>query len=387
VVSLPDGAQSAARVFKKQLEYLESWDEVILMFDQDKPGQDAVDACAGLLSPGKVKVATLPLKDANACLTEGKGSEVIKAIWNAQTYRPDGILMGSDITLEELMVASSHGYSTPYPMLDEMYGGIRKGELTLLTAGSGIGKSTMAREIGYHFHQVHKLNIGNVYLEESHIKTSQGYVAIDNDVPLGDLRRDPSLLSKEAWNKSYQEVIQSGRMCFYKHFGSMESDNLLAKLKYMATGLETDFIILDHISIVVSGQESSSEGERKDIDRLMTRLRSLVEETGVGIIAIVHLKQPEGKPHEEGGRVTLSQLRGSGSLKQLSDGVIALERDQQDEEAKDLSTVRILKNREHGEVGQADTLRYHRSTGRLLPSASEDSPFDAADESEGSADF
>jgi twinkle protein len=97
----------------------------------------------------------------------------------------------------------------------------------------------------------------------------------------------------------------------------------------MATVCKVDFIVLDHISIVTSGIESSSEGERKDIDILMTRLRSLIEETGIGIVAIVHLKRVNGKNFNEGAQVSLSDLRGSGSLEQLSDNVIALERNQQ----------------------------------------------------------
>ena len=134
----------------------------------------------------------------------------------------------------------------------------------------------------------------------------------------------------------------------------------------MRTALGCNFVVLDHISIVVSGAEGSGEGERRDIDKLMTKLRSLIESTGLGVIGIVHLKQPEGKPHEEGGRVTLSQLRGSGALKQLSDNVIAIERDQQGEDP-DKSVIRVLKCREFGETGLADELKYHRDTGRLLP--------------------
>jgi twinkle protein len=132
----------------------------------------------------------------------------------------------------------------------------------------------------------------------------------------------------------------------------------------LATVIKVDFIVLDHISIVVSGVESS-QGERKDIDVLMTKLRSLVEETGVGVIAIVHLNQPEGKPHEEGGRITLRNLRGSGGLKQMSDTVFALERDQQGANPT-MAQIRILKCRETGDVGVADWLKYDKQTGRLL---------------------
>jgi twinkle protein len=201
-------------------------------------------------------------------------------------------------------------------------------------------------------------------LEESKEKTAQGYIAIHNNVPLGCLREDPSILTDETWERSLAEVVHA-RQFFYDHFGSLDSENLLSKLRYLAVGCKCDFIILDHISIVVSGQESSSEGERKDIDILMTNLRSLIENTGVGIIAIVHLNKPPGVAHEEGARVTLSHLRGSGSLKQLSDNVIAVERDTQGDNS-DESLLRVLKNREFGDLGEADTVAYNRETGRLV---------------------
>jgi twinkle protein len=366
VVSVPGGAAGAKRAIEKDLDWLEKFDEVLFAFDMDEPGRDAVDECAALLTPGKAKVVVLPegMKDANDMLVAGRTAELIDALWGAKVYRPDGIIDGAHITREELQEPVL-GYALRYPKLNEKIGDIREAELTLLTAGSGIGKSTLAREIAYGLHQDHGLTIGNIYLEESVKKTAQGYVAIDNNVPLGRLRKDPKLITDEQWDASLIKVVHK-RMFFYDHFGSLESDNLIAKIRYMRVALGCHFIILDHISIVVSGSEGSGEGERRDIDKLMTKLRSLIEQTGVGIIAIVHLKQPEGKPHEEGGRVTLSQLRGSGALKQLSDNVIALERNQQGGDPNK-SLARVLKCREFGETGEADELEYDPDTGRLLP--------------------
>jgi twinkle protein len=366
-VSLPNGAQSAEKAIERAYDWLCGFEKVVLCFDQDAPGIAARDACLALLPPGKAYYMVLPdgLKDANEVLQAKGPGALTAAFWQATMWRPDGIISGADITLESLTSAVAMGYALRLPVLNQKMSGLRKRELTLLTAGSGIGKSTLSREIAFGLHQDHGLTIGNVYLEESKEKTAQAYIAIDQDVPLGKLRAEPGCITKEQWAQSYDKVIKE-RMFFYDHFGSLESDRLISKLRYMSVVLKVDFIVLDHISIVISGQEGGSGDERKDIDRLMTSLRSLVEETGVGVIAIVHLKQPEGKPHEEGGRVTLSQLRGSGGLKQLSDNVVALERNQQGENP-DECEVRLLKNREFGDLGVADTLAYNRETGRLLP--------------------
>jgi twinkle protein len=383
VVSIPNGAQGAAKSVRAQLEWLEKFESVIFMFDMDEPGREAAEECAQLLTPGKAKIATLPLKDANEMLVAGRAKEVIDAIWGAKVYRPDGILSGDDMTVVDLMETSVKGFDSPYPKLNEMLGGVRKGELTLFTAGTGVGKSTVVREIGAHFIKA-GLRVGNIFLEESYKKTAQAYVAIDQNVHLGDLRQDPKILDASKWEDSMRLMIQNGRTFFYNHFGSLESDNLLAKLHYFATGLEVDFILLDHISIVVSGMESSREGERKDIDLLMTKLRQLIEQTGVGVIAIAHLAKTSGTPHEEGGRVTLNDLRGSGTLKQIPDNIVAVERDQQGEDPN-VSTLRVLKNREFSELGVADELRYNRDTGRLLPV--ENDPFAEATPVDTKEDF
>ena len=139
--------------------------------------------------------------------------------------------------------------------------------------------------------------------------------------------------------------------------------------------MHCDFIVLDHISIVVSGSEEADDNERRAIDKLMTNLRSLVQETGVGIILVSHLrnKNTGGKAHEDGGKIALSELRGSGGIKQLSDFVIGLERDQQGKNPNN-ANIRVLKARLGGKTGIAGAVTYNEFTGRLLPGESEVTP-------------
>lgn len=364
VVSLPSGASSAKKYIQKELEYLESYEEVVFCFDMDEPGKKAARACAELITPGKAKVVSLPRKDANDMLIQGEVKQLLTALWEAQVFRPDGIVAANDLSLDSLMVTPEFpGYTVPYPKLDNKLHNLRKGELSLFTAGSGVGKSTLVRELEYHLLMKHKLKVASVRLEESIQKSTLGLFGIHNNIPLGSLYMDRNLLSKEQWESSYKDIVKPGRLFLYDHFGSLESENLMSKLRYLAVGCEVDFIVLDHISIVISGIEDGDE--RRIIDNLMTNLRSLVENTGVGVIAICHLKQPEGKPHEEGARVTLSHLRGSGTLKQLPDNIIAMERDQQGDD-KDRSLVRLLKCRLFGDLGPCDSLVYQHDTGRLL---------------------
>jgi twinkle protein len=364
VVSLANGANSVEQQITDNYDWLMGFENIVLMFDMDEPGQKAVDEACELLPVGRVKVASLPHKDANEVLLKDGPGALIKAFWDARPYRPDGIVSGADFTLEKLKQGCAAGFPFRYPKLQEMTYGLRKGEITLLTAGSGIGKSTLARELAYDLHQTHGLSLGNVYLEENNVKTAQGYVALHSGVPLGKLQFNPSIITDEQWQRGLDEVIRT-RMLFYDHFGSLGSANLLSKLRYMASVAKVDFIVLDHISIVTSGVESSSEGERKDIDMLMTALASLTQETGVGIITIAHLKRSNGKNFNEGGSPSLNDLRGSSALEQLSDNVYSLERNQQDDDGrKNVSLLRVLKCRAVGDTGEADAIEYDTVTGR-----------------------
>ncbi len=365
VVSVPNGAQGAAKAIRRELEFVESFEEVVFLFDQDEHGKKAAEECAALLRPGVAKIAQLPMKDASEMLMSGKEAELKAAVYAAVPFRPDGIKRGHEVDFTEIIKATPKGFDIPYSGINSALRGIRKGELILLTAGSGIGKSTLAREVGYHMIREHRQRVGWGMLEESYRKTIQGLVAIDNNIPLGDLMEKPTILEQPDWDKSMAELICLSD--FYDSWGSCDVDTLMTKLRYLAIGCECDFIVLDHVSMVVSGLEVE---ERKTLDMLMTNLRQFVEQTGVGLIAVSHLRRNSGKDSfNEGGKVSLTDLRGSAGLEQLSDVVIASERNQQadDDQQQDITSFRILKNRPFGVVGPAGQAQYARVSGRLLP--------------------
>lgn len=377
VVSIPNGAKSAKKTFEAQYDWLEGFDEVILMFDMDKTGREAIESVCGILSPGKTKVATLPLKDPNECLLAGQASAVVQAIWNAATYKPACLINGSELwdalSSEE---EEAQGYPLPWDIpLQKMTLGIRKGELVVITAGTGTGKTTFVRQIAHHFGVTLGLKVGMMMLEENVKRTAKGLMSIHTGKRLA-LNRN--LLSPEEYQKAFFETLGSGRFVFYEHFGSLESDDLIKNIRYMAIAEKCAFVILDHISIAISGLEI--DNERKATDVLMTRLRSLAEETGVGMLVISHLKRVDGSPAEEGGIISLSHLRGSQAIPQLSDGVWALERNQQaEDDTKNLVLVRILKGRHTGETGIAGYLAYDKETDRLIAAQKKEEETDNID--------
>ncbi len=361
VVGIPTGAASAAKSFKRNLEWLCGYDEVIIMFDDDEPGLRAAQECSAVLPPGKAKIARLPLHDANDMLRAGRQAEMVQCMFNARPYRPDGIV-GFDESWEELVkVDASHSLNYPWEGLNGVTRGCRTGELVMITAGTGIGKSTICKEIAYALSR-QEPGIGYVALEENVKKSVQGLLSIHLNRPL-HLLADTEQPSEVALRVAFEEVVEKGQVYFYQHFGSMASDNLLSKLRYLIVGLGCHTIVLDHISIVISGQ--TGDNERRSIDQLMTALRSLTEETGCRMIVVSHLKRTEGTSWEEGKEPRLADLRGSASLEQMSDIVIGASRDQKDETNREKIKLHVLKNRHSGMLGDAGYLRYNLKTGRL----------------------
>lgn len=363
VVSLRDGAQSALKGLREQLDFLEGYDHIVLSFDNDQYGMDAVTAVQDLFSPGKLKILRLPegLKDAGEALETGRQKEYTSAWWDAKVYRPDGIVAGEDTW--EAILESRKIMSVPYPWqgLNELTLGIRCPELVTVTSGSGMGKSQIIREIEHHLLGVTDNNIGVIALEENIARTSMGIMSIAANRPL-HLETDTEV---DALRPYWEQTLGTGRYFLYDHFGSTGIDNLLARCRYMAKALGCKYIVLDHLSIVVSAQDNGDE--RKAIDAVMTQLRTLVQELDIGLFLVSHLRRSGGTSHEDGGRVSLSDLRGSQAIAQLSDTVIGMERNQQADDPVERNTtlVRVLKNRYTGENGPACYLHYERATGRM----------------------
>lgn len=361
VVSLRSGASNAAKEIKEQLEWLESYENIVICFDNDKAGDAALEQVKDLFSPNKLRICKLPVKDASDMLMANRVKDFTQAWWNAKVYRPDGIVAGTETW--DTLVEKRQVKSIPYPWegLNHITRGHRPYELVTITSGSGMGKSQFIREIEYDLLRRCEGNIGVLALEEDLARTSLGIMSVAANRPLHLEEDTPVDQLRPFW----EATLGTGRYYLFDHWGSTSADNLLARVRYMAKALDCRYVVLDHLSIVVSSQESGDE--RKAIDEIMTKLRTLVAETGIGLFLVSHLRRSQGKAHEDGAQISLGELRGSQAIAQLSDIVIGMERDQQNanEDIRNTTTVRVLKNRYTGETGPACYLQYDRSTGRM----------------------
>jgi len=371
VVSIKHGVASAVKDIKNSLEWLEQFQNIIINFDNDEQGKEGALKVAELFSPGKCKIMHLPqeFKDASDCLVKNKIQIYTQAFWNAKRFAPDGIINANTLFDDIIKPSVQSFVQYPFEGLNKMTYGLRASELVTFTSGSGLGKTQVIRELIHHLLKQTKDNLGLLMLEENPVVTSKGIMSIEANqrLHLPDVH-----ISKEEWQKHFDATTGTGRVFLFDHFGSNTIDNIISRVRYLAKGLDCKYIIIDHVSIIVSDQ--SHGDERKALDEIMTRLRTLVQETGIAMIVVSHLRRPDGKGHEEGAVTSLSQLRGSASIGQLSDMVIGLERDAQhdDPEIRHTTKVRVLKNRFSGITGPCCDLKYDMDTGRLAEVTSSD---------------
>ena len=362
--SVPNGAKGAKAAIKANLEWLEGFEEVVFCFDMDEAGQEAVKECASLLSIGKAKIMSLPLKDPNEMLKANRVDELYKATWNGVEYRPDGIIWGDDLW-KEIEKPIEYGLSYPFPTLTELTYGIRTSEMIVFGAGTGMGKTEFFKEIEAHLLLKHKQKIGIIHLEEQPRDTVFGlmnkYSSIKFHIPTAKYTEKQK---KEAFNA----VAGTGRAIIYAGFGTTDLNTIKNQIRYMVKGKDCKYIFLDHITALGDGLEDGNNVNQY-MRKVVSELANLTRELDFTLFTISHLRKSEGKkPHEEGGRVHLDDLYGAAALKQWASYVFGLERNQQapDENVRHTTILRCLKDRYTGlAAGQTITIHYNKDTGRL----------------------
>ena len=365
VVSVKNGAASVKTDIsnKHVYDFLMSFDSVIICFDNDAAGKVSSAKLADLLAP-KAKIVPMQYKDANDYLRLGKAKEFTEHWWDAKQYTPDNIVSGEELwnLVNEKAIEAEVHY--PFEGLEKLTYGIRMGELITITAGSGLGKSQFVRELVYHSLKNTQHKMGLMFLEESVKRSGLGIMSLAANKTL-HISEVFNKTSEEERKKAFDETLGTGRVFLYDHFGSNSIDAILNCVRFFANALDCKFVVLDHVSIVLSDQQQGDE--RKAIDEIMTKLRMLVQELNISLILVSHLKRPSSAGHEEGAATSLSQLRGSSSIGQLSDIVLGLERNGQheDEVERHTTTVRVIKNRFSGLTGPACRLLYSVETGRM----------------------
>jgi len=361
-VGIKNGAQSAYRECKAQSDWLDTFENIVICMDNDAPGNEAAQKIASIF-PKKSTIIKMQHKDAGEYLEKGDSGGFTKVWWAAEKFVPDDIITGTkmwDIINASTAVAR---WQYPWDGLNSMTYGLRTGELVLWTAGSGMGKTTVLRELVKAVKDQSDDNLGLLFLEESDRETGRGIMSIEASIPfhLPDAEYTPQQL-----RAAYERTWGTERL-FMLDGRLMQNDveYIIDRIKYLAIGQDCKFFILDHVSFMVSDQ---SGDERKMLDEIAHKLKAIAVEQDIHISAVVHTKRQAGKALEEGGHVSLADLRGTAGLGQLANMVIGLERNGQAEDLKERNTtmLRVVKNRFCGRTGPATKLFYDETQGRLI---------------------
>lgn len=370
VVSLPAGANSVKTTFSAQLDFLLKFDEILLCFDNDEPGKQAVkDAVEVLGYNQSIKVMELPkpYKDANDALVAGDQGyrDFINAYFKAKNYVPTGIVRGSDISLDELKVPREPGLMIEeMPALMNMLGGLRGAEMTIIAASPSAGKSTYARIITYYLTAKYNQKVGFISLETPlNVLMKQG-IALHNQVPNKLLMQDSNILSDEEWESGYEVVKKE---IYVSHFGNITAKDVIDKMHYLVYHEKCKFILLDHLTCVFN----SMKGNKVEaIDEFLGELSSFVVKTDAHLLCISHINRGgNDTPASMGGKINTERMRGSSMLEGYAWNLLLLERDIS--AGSNTISVRCTKNRTWGETGFVCYANYLPNTGWLVEETNE----------------
>ena len=363
IVSLPNGANLKCVV--NNLDWINSFEKVVLMLDQDEAGQKATHDIAKIIRPGKAFLSKFSLKDASDMLLAGKDKEFIESFWNAQKFSPSDIVTAADA--RSILSKDNEVPSIPYPdfasELNMMEYGKRMGEITVFTSGTGMGKSQFLKEDLLYMIENTDAKIGVVSLEESTRDTLMGLqsVYLSKRVHLPDV-----VMTEEEEESSLKwlEETCGDRVVMLDHQGASVSDELMDKIRYLVA-LGCDYIYIDHITIAVSGESD----QNRAIDSFMESLLKIAKGSQVWFGVVSHLRKTGGDKlsFESGGIPSDDDLKGSGSIKQIAFTIIALVRNKMSKTKPNETKLYILKSRYTGRTGYAGKFTFDNKTGRLIP--------------------
>lgn len=358
VMSVSQGAKSLKRDLRDRavFEYVNSYENVVLCFDNDKAGNDAIESSVDLFDPNKVKIMRLKLKDVNEYVTQKQYKEFTQLFWKAEKYSPPDIIDVSSETFKDYIlnapIIQCHEY--PIEALNKVTYGWRKGELVTVIADTGVGKTQFMKELEVFSSLQQGYKVGLLHLEETERDTMLGLMSVDVEkrlhLPDHGVKKD---IMEESLNKF------GGKVYLYKSFGSNDVDNILSKIRYLVKILGCDQVYLDHISIITSDQRMGDE--RVALDEIITKLKTKTVEWDFNLHMVAHINRQ-------------GEIRGTANIEKLSNTVLRLTRDKNcdDPILRNVTKLTCEKNRFCGTTGPCGYMKFHVDTGRMLETEAPD---------------
>lgn len=240
---------------------------------------------------------------------------------------------------------------TGYFDLDNLTDGLHNGELTVIGARPGVGKTTFSLQLAENIAKKNK-NVCYVSLEMSEIQMIQKLLSLRTGVNSrkirnGDMTEDEKMLVGT-------ECMQLGELNFKLITKASTIQQIEISARRLKNKNKLDLLIIDYLQLLRNnGKFNSREQEVADISRTL-KLLSL--ELDIPIIALCQLNRNASKQVP-----TLADIRESGSIEQDADNVIFLYQENQE---NDIVTVDLQKQRA-GNIGKIE-LKFYKSLSKFI---------------------
>lgn len=309
VVSVPNGAEAFS---DEWIDDLESFDQIYLSFDMDEPGRRGAEKIADKLGRYRCFNILLPLKDSNDCLKAGFTNQEIAVILSKAKPFQSNIIKGPEAFSEEIYNFHSGQFSkgtlTGWRSFDDLLGGLRFNELTILTGETASGKTTWATNLEFRLtKENHPVLIAS--FEMKPLTILKKMIQMETGYPFFEL-------SKKDVGSSLK-AISERPIYFIDVYGEIGIKELKDSIYYAKRRHSIEFVILDHLHFFL---RYSGDQERQAIDQALRDIKSWAMDLDIHIILIVH----PTKLTYDNKVVHLNDLKGSSGLKQIPDNVLSI---------------------------------------------------------------
>lgn len=391
-VAPPSGENISS--IKPRLEYLSSFEEIYIVPDQDEAGRKFCEELCKLLPVGKVFKVKLPdgVKDPSDLYKEGKSKEAReraaktfwKCLWNAEKYSPAGIMSLSEGWNRYLNRGQDE--LIPFPdafgcLNEKTFGGAALGEIVNIIAASSVGKTSFVKETLYNALYNTSYNIGVASLEEDIGEFIEGMLSTHMSMRLSEIpydqrdRETEEIKFKEMIHyhpkidqKDIDELDVNERIHFIDHQGACSGEDLLAKIDFLVNGLNCKIIVLDPVTLGVSGRDTDEDYMASEIVKRVKRYNLLW-------INVHHVRknQQGSTANSEGADLSEESIKGSGAWFQVGAINLIFTRNKVHDNpiVRNTTKIKMSKCRRHGKnTGIVGYVYYNGETGRLEPGMS-----------------
>ena len=371
VVSPTTGANSHKQI-AAQYSFFNTFDQIIVCYDNDKAGKEAVEDVVKALPKGKVKIMHMRYKDPNTYLEQDKQDEFIRNFYEAKRYTPVGVLGSGD--LYDKILAQATVPKVPFPpfmsTLNEMLvGGLPLGHIINVAAGTGLGKTSFVNEMIYHwiFNSPHKIGIVSMELDSGQYgetllgrHLSRKLSLIQDD----DIKKD--LLESDKVREKANELFynEDGQHRFYlldNRDGTIEEIQDTVEELVVSCGCR--IIVLDPLQDILDGLSNEDQA------LFMKWSKGIIKSHNVTLIFINHVrKSASGTANSsQGSGFTEEEIMGSSTIIKSASANILLSRNKYAEDPVERNTTKVVlsKNRICGLTGPAGNVYYDNDTHTL----------------------